>query len=147
VGRASARPTGRAAFVERQHRYQESEMPIEIKELHIRVVVDAPTSEAGAGTADFKEFTVKKQTDTPMAGDDAPLEEVSFNFAQAEVQHAGSGPDFQFQADANASGDGRDVLIGGVGADHLDVGNNRGLLLVGVDDVHLKAMFDGFDLV
>ena len=173
-------------------------MPIEVRELHIRVVVQ-DTSEATLGSAGG-EFAVEGDTSQypdhknwidvtavnigghkpggGAAGDDAPTEEVAFAYARAEVQHTEG--DFLFQADANATGmlravaqddpfqngdgsvrfirdsidggvwtgGGRDILIGGAGADHIDATNNRGHLLVGVDDVHLKAqVFDGFDLV
>ena len=118
-------------------------MPIEVRELHIRVVVQ-DTSEATLGFPGG-EFAVEGDTSQDhknwinvtsvnmgghkpgggAAGDDAPMEEVSFNYAQAEVQRT--------------EGGGRDILIGGAGADHIDATNNRGRLLVGVDDVHLKA--------
>ena len=137
-------------------------MPIEVRELHIRVVVQ-DTSEATPGSPGG-ELAVEGDTRqdhknwidvTAMnmgghkpgggaAGDDAPTEEISFNYAQAEVQRTEGGGDFLFQADANATGGvstggGRDILIGGAGADHIDATNNRGRLLVGVDDVHLQA--------
>ena len=137
-------------------------MPIEVRELHIRVVVQN-TSEATPGSPGG-ELAVEGDTSqdhknwidvTAMnmgghkpgggaAGDDAPTEEISFNYAQAEVQRTEGGGDFLFQADANATGGvstggGRDILIGGAGADHIEATNNRGRLLVGVDDVHLQA--------
>ena len=153
-------------------------MPIEVRELHIRVVVQ-DTSEAtlpGGALAvegDTGQFPDHKnwidvtavnigghKSGGGAAGDDAPTEEVSFAYAQVEVQHTEGGGDFLFQADANATGmlravaqddpvdhgGGRDILIGGAGADPIEATNNRGHLLVGVDDVHLKV-FDGFDLV
>ena len=168
-------------------------MPIEIRELHIRVVVQ-DTSEATlpggalAAEGDTSQYPDHKnwidvtavnigghKPGGGAAGDDAPTEEVSFAYARAAVQHTEG--DFLFPADADATGmlravaqddpfdhgdgsvrfirdsidggvwtgGGRDILIGGAGADHIEATNNRGHLLVGVDDVHLKV-FDGFDL-
>ena len=129
-------------------------MPIEVRELHIRVVVQ-DTSEATLGSPGG-EFAVEGDTSQypdhknwidvtavnmgghkpggGAAGDDALTEEVSFNYAQAEVQRSESGGDFLFQADANATGGvwtdgGRDILVGGAGADHIDATNNRSHLL------------------
>ncbi len=126
-------------------------MPIEVRELHIRVVVQ-DTSEAtlpGGALAvegDTSQYPDHKnwidvtavnigghKAGGGAAGDDAPTEEVSFAYARVEDHHFDHGG-------------GRDILIGGAGADHIDATNNRGHLLVGVDDVHLKV-FDGFDLV
>jgi hypothetical protein len=148
-----------------EHRYQESEMPIEVRELHIRVVVQDTSEAALAGG-----FAVEGDTWpdhkgwidlTPVnmgghkagggaAGDDAPMQELAFNSAQIEPRHTESGGGFLFRVDANAAGGGRDLLLGGAGADGIDAAassNNRGHLVVGIDDVDLKAMFDGFDLM
>jgi hypothetical protein len=57
------------------------------------------------------------------------------------IRHTGAGSDSNIHLVS-----GRDVLIGGLGADNIDAGtSNRGHLMVGVDNVDL--MFDGFDLV
>ena len=91
-------------------------MPIEVRELHIRVVVQ-DTSEATLGSPGG-EFAVEGDTSQypdhknwidvtavnmgghkpggGAAGDDALTEEVSFNYAQAEVQRSESGGDFLF---------------------------------------------------
>jgi hypothetical protein len=110
-------------------------MPIEVRELHIRVVVQ-DTSEAALGSSggafavegDTSQYPDHKNwidvTAVNMgghkpgggaAGDDAPTEEVSFAYAQVEVQRT--------------EGGGRDILIGGAGADHIDATDNRGHLL------------------
>ena len=128
-------------------------MPIEVRELHIRVVVqdtreatfEPPGGFAVAGDTSQDHDNWIDVTAVNMgghkpgggaAGDDAPVEDVLFAYAQV---YAGSG--------SARAGGGRDVLLGGAGADHTDAAGNRGCLLVEVDDVHLKAQaVDGFDL-
>ena len=124
-------------------------MPIEVRELHIRVVVQ-DTSEATLaspgglavegdtsrhpdhdGWIEINSVSIGVHRPSGGAeGDDMPTEEVSFAHAQVKVQHA-EGGGYQFQADANAPldggiwmGAGRDLLLGGAGADDIDAASD-----------------------
>jgi hypothetical protein len=157
-------------------------MPIEVRELHIRVVVQ-DTSEATPGSPgglavegdtsrhpdhdgwiEINSVSIGVQRPgSGAAGDDAPIEELLFAYARADVQHIEGIGSLLLQPDASATGNmfraaerfnnggipdsidgavwtggGRDLLLGGAGADYIDAASDGGRLPAGGDEVHPK---------
>ena len=145
-------------------------MPIEIKELHIRVEVNEPKAEDAAGTTGSPQHIFVDASDNLWIGRDGTPTNLSWKWTRAKgsqelgqrhlhehrrpqagrrrgrrrrahgrgfVQlRAGRGPIHRERRRLPLPGGpnhvadgGRDILIGGVGADHLDATNNRSHLL------------------